>query len=539
MAYDPSYLHLVFPRVQFHALLYGRNSDDPMKAGRSVEDQLVTGRALCRDHNWKIAHEFKDTGISASRHGTKSRDDFEELLHVIEHGVTPPGVIRVCIAFEASRYYRDLEAYVRLRKACLNANVLLCYNGVVYDLSRRDDRKATAQHAIDAEDEAEAIRDRNLRTTQLQAEAGAPHGKLIFGYCRKHAFVGGRQRCIGQEEDPVAGPYVVQSLERIDSGQSLKSLVRWLRSEDGAARHDGVVWNEELARRMLLNRAYLGERLHHGVVHKATWEPIKGLETPQGRAMFNRVADKLMDPQRTTQRGTEVAHLLSLIALCGVCGDHAVMSARRSSKSGRWNLTCREAQNVSVSEDLADAFVEQAVIAWFRDKQKAMAALVPESDEVEQKMAAAQRLINAYEEQLAEARALAEEFDDETGQFRLSAASLARMEQRLLPKLEAERKRLRSFTGVSPLLLSLLNADDPAAVWYGHGDEEDEDVAAAGLGLTLDQKREVIRKVVSVRIHQARKQGVRRLEPGRITLAFAGEPGFRARPLRAPESARG
>jgi hypothetical protein len=42
----------------------------------------------------------------------------------------------------------------------------------------------------------------------------------------------------------------------------------------------------------------------------------------------------------------------------------------------------------------------------------------------------------------------------------------------------------------------------------------------------LEQKREVIREVVTVRLYKASRLGMRELEPGRITLSFVGEPGF-------------
>ncbi|MFI2632566.1 recombinase family protein [Streptomyces collinus] len=532
MPFAPEYLHLVFPGVRFDALLYGRNSDDPLKMGGSVEDQLTTGRTLCHNHDWHIQREFKDTDVSASRHGKKARDDFEELLSTITGNPAPAGVRRILVAYNASRYYRDLEAYVRLRNACLAANVLLCYNGQVYDLSRRDDRKATAMHAVDAEDEAEGLRDQNLRTATLQAEAGKPHGKLLYGYLREYAVVGGRKRCVRQYEDPVRDTYVFQSLQRIDTGHSMRSLVRWLRSVPEAARPDGKPWNEITARRMLLNRAYLGERVHKGTWVKGTWDPIKGLETPEGRAMFNRVTLKLTDPARRTQRGTEVAHLLSFNSYCGECGDHRVLAAWPRA-SGTMLLGCKETRHLAIREDLADAYVEEAVIQWFRDKRKATTALVPDEGEVEEKVTSAQRRINAYEEQLREAREQAEEFDEESGRFKLSATSLASIEQRLVPKLEQERKKLQQMTGVSPLLLTLLEAKDPDAVWNGLVDADGRVVEP---GLSLEQKREVIRKVVTMRLHRASRPGIRGVEPGRITLAFVGQPGFRDGPLRGPVS---
>lgn len=529
MPYAPEYLHLVLPNTRFEAMLYGRNSDDAIGSGNSVDDQLADGRALCARYDWPIGREFKDTDISASRHSRKARDDFEALINTLTAEPAPAGVTRIVVAFEASRYYRDLEAYVRLRNVCMKTNTLLCYNGQVYDLSRRDDRKATAQHAIDAEDEAEGIRDRNLRTTGAQASAGMPHGKLLFGYVRTYQTVAGRKRCTGQEEDPVRGRYVLEALRRVDTGHSLRALTRWLNSVPEAARQDGKPWTEAYARSILLNRAYLGERVHRGTYVPAVWAPIRGLETPEGRAMFNRVTALLTDPSRLMQRGSEVAHLLSYLALCGECGDHAVLRYLAPSPRRKASLCCAEKNDTSITEVRMDAFVEEALISWFSDKAVARAALVPADDKVKEMAAAAQRLINVYEEQLAEARALSQEFDEEAGRFKLSPTSLAALESRLEPKLEAERKKLQSFAGVSPLLLRMVEANDPDLVWNGRP-------AAAGRpavrGLTLEQKREVIRSVVTVRLFKAQASGRRRLDEGRIRLSFYGEPDFRDRRLR-------
>ncbi|MHB9857695.1 recombinase family protein [Streptomyces sp. YIM S03343] len=533
MPFDPSYLHLVFPGTRFEALLYGRASRDPNKRGDSVEDQLVAGRALCRQYGWHITEEFKDLGLSASRHAKQTRDDFEDLLASIEGAPAQPSVTRIVVAYEASRYYRDLEAYVRLRRACLNSGALLCYKGTVYDLSRSDDRKATAQHAIDAEAEADDIQTRNLRTAARTRAAGDPHGRLVFGYARDYEVVNGQLRCVRQYEHPVTGQYVYQALRRIDEGRSVLSVTRWLNSQPESARLDGRLWRTQTVRLMLLNRAYLGERKNLGDWTPAAWPAIKGLETPAGRALFNRVTAKLTDPQRRMGRGSGPRHLLSLIAMCGECGDHALLDPVVL-KADRFHLRCRERKDVVIREDWLDAYVEEAVIGWFADKSTATAALVPEDADVEDKITAIQRRILGYEEQLDEARSLSETFDEETGRFRLSATAFAAMEQRLQPKLDAEKKRLETMTGVSPLLLALLNAPDPDVVWNGR-DETERDPGLPGL--TLEQKREVIRGVVTVRVRKAKLKGPRRLDPDRISLSFAGTPGFRDRPLHAPGTA--
>lgn len=530
MPYAPEYLHMVIPGVTFEALLYGRNSDDAIGEGSSVTDQLTNGRRMCDRHNWPVRREFSDTDLSASRHARKTRDDFEALIHYLASEPAPPGIRRIVVAFEASRYYRDLEAYVRLRAVCMTSNTLLCYNGQVYDLSRRDDRKATAQHAIDAEDEAEGIRDRNVRTTISQAQAGMPHGKLLYGYVRTYQTVAGRKRCTGQAEDPDRGPFVFQAMQRVDAGHSLRAVRRWLNSQPQAERLDGKPWTEAFVRSLLLNRAYLGERIHKGEYIDAVWEPIRGLETPEGRAMFNRVTALLTSPERLMQRGSEVAHLLTYLALCGECGDHVVLRILAATKSRKASLCCSEKNDTSITENRLDAFVEEAVIDWFTDKAKARAALVPADEKVKEQAETAQRLINAYEEQLRESRALSSEFDPGTGRFKLSAIALAGIESKLMPLLEAEKKKLATSTGASPLLLRMLEAEDPQTVWNGRPEVGEP-------GLTLDQQRQVIKEVVTVRLYKASATGRRRLEAGRIRLAFYGEPGFRAQRLRGPERA--
>jgi hypothetical protein len=100
--------------------------------------------------------------------------------------------------------------------------------------------------------------------------------------------------------------------------------------------------------------------------------------------------------------------------------------------------------------------------------------------------------------------------------------------------VEAAREKLRTYTGVSPLVLRLLEADDPDLVWNGRPAAEGRPAERA---LTLDQKREVIRKVVTVRLYKAKAPGRRPLDDDRVRLSFFGEPGFRAQRLRAPESA--
>jgi DNA invertase Pin-like site-specific DNA recombinase len=529
MPIAPEYLHMVFPDVTFEALLYGRNSRDPKKKGRSVADQLADGHDLSDRFDWHIAREFKDTGLSASRYATRERDAFEDLLDAIENEPASPSVRRIVVAYEASRYYRDLEAYVRLRNACFHAGVLLCYNGTVYDLSKREDRRATAMDAINAEDEADAIQARNSRTARRTAEKGQPWGKIPFGYLRKYDENTGE--LLGQYEHPVHGPWVLRALEHVDSGGSVNSLLNQLKSSEETAFTDGTKWDEQRVRYMLTNRAYLGERVHHDRSVTATWAPIKGLETPEGRALFRRVGKVLSERSAAARRDSRAAHMLSRIALCGLCGDDAVLKADQigSTERRRYVYRCLEKRNVTITEEILDAYVEQALLTWLRRKPEARAALIPDQGQQRAEAQRAQELLDVYQEELQEARRLSRTRNAQ-GRPLLSLTSLSEKELELLPQIEELEQRLQAATGVPLLVQQLVGAANPEAVWNG------PDGDGVG-GMTLEQKREAIRQIVTVRVNKGRS-GSGKVQPGRVDLAFIGTKGFRAPQIRARGTAR-
>jgi len=45
--------------------------------------------------------------------------------------------------------------------------------------------------------------------------------------------------------------------------------------------------------------------------------------------------------------------------------------------------------------------------------------------------------------------------------------------------------------------------------------------------MALSQQRDVLRTVVNIRLNRAAFRGLRAIEPGRITLTYVGQPGFR------------
>jgi site-specific DNA recombinase len=513
MPVAPEYLHLVYPDLDVNALIYGRNSHDPTGKGRSVASQVDEGTGMCDQFSWSIAHVYdKDIGRSASRHARRTRDDFEALLEAIEAKAG-----NMVIAFEASRYYRDLEAYVRLRNACTEAGVLLCYNGTIYDLSKRADRKVTAMDAVDAEDEAEAIRDRALRGQRTRAAAGRPGGRTPFGYKRRYDPDTGE--LIDQVPHPDTADIVREIFKRFDAGKTMYSMVRWLNGLPEAAYASGKPWAQDRLRTVLTNPTYIGKRHVKGVVvGDGSWDPLIKDET-----LWHRVQRRISDPSRRTMRDSQVRHLMSGLALCGQCPDEPHMTPRPWAKEAQADpagpppprqrsYICSEKWDVAIAEHLLDAYVEEAVLTYLRSPAARAAFEAPDSRE---KALAAEALLERLTAQLDEARTQAATFRPD-GTPLLSIATLSAIEGQLAPQITKAKQAAAGAlaAGLSPVMKDLLHADPDAldALWAD---------------MELPEKRDVLRRVVTVRVNKAPFKGMQKITLGRVGLAFRGDPGFK------------
>ncbi|XUM05292.1 recombinase family protein [Streptomyces venezuelae ATCC 10712] len=347
-----------------------------------------------------------------------------------------------------------------------------------------------------------------------------------FGYRRRYDPDTGE--LIGQFLDEERAEIARECWVKFDAGQSLKSIARWLNEQPAAARKSGTKWTVVFVRVMLRNEAYLGRRLHRGKhVGAGAWPAL--LEGLEGEALFNRVAKRLDDPTRMTRKDSEVVHLLSGIALCGMCGDHVVLKAHKMS-GNRPYLRCEEKWDTATREDWVDSFVEAALMEWLKSPA-AQEAFFPKADAKAKEREALGTRLAKLQAQLEEGRTLAAELDEESGEFLLSPMGLARLEKSLIPLIKKTEEKLAESHDLPAHLAGLLSAPDPAIVWAG-------DTARDRPGLTMDQKREVIRKVVTVRVYRASRPGVKRLEPGRVKLSWVGEPGYRERRITNLEYAR-
>jgi hypothetical protein len=224
------------------------------------------------------------------------------------------------------------------------------------------------------------------------------------------------------------------------------------------------------------------------------------------------------DPARLTTKDWSVKYLLSGIGRCGECPTTPHLRTVKQRYDTR-AYQCSEKFHTTMRMELLDSYVEEALLEWLRTR----AADAFRTDEQQVRAAKARVRLKALERQLEEAREKAETFDEETGEPKLSLESFARQEAKLLPMIK-KAKQDTEVVEAPPLVRGLIAADDVEDRWEA---------------LTIEQQRTVVRACVNVRLNRARARGVRSIEPGRITLVFAGEEGFRALPRHARATARG
>lgn len=474
------------PREQLRAVLYARTSRDPRKRATSTKDQMEVNARECDYYGWTVVAELIDDDRSASISAKKSRDGFQEMIRMVQARECD-----VIVATELSRLTRDLGTYYHLRQLCQELGVIWCLAGSIYDLSRRSDLRATAMDAVSAEDESRGIKDRVLRTVRLNAERGRPHGRVLFGYKRIYNADTGELE--EQVAHPTWGPVVQEIFRRLAAGDAAYGIAKDLERR-GLKPPERFRWDGARMIEIASNPSYLGKRVFQGaVIGEAAWDPLVDDQT------WRAVQRILRNPARRTMPDTMVRHLLTGIAVCGVCECHCPM--RMVPNRGRPSYSCKDCFCVSILKERLDAYVEEHVITWL-GRPEAREMLQPEPKENEAYEAALAELED-LEGQLAEARSKA---TDPNPRERLSVASLMAVEAGLQPLIDAKKAEVQRLLPPMPLpeLEELAGASDVDERWNA---------------LKLEKRRAVLRAVASVEVFKGRK-GSNAMFPGRVVVTL-------------------
>lgn len=452
------------------AVIYTRVSNDQSGRSTSTDDQERECRAICAANGWDVGHVLTDNDIGASRWSSKDRPAYRQLTDILQRG-------DVLVTWEASRAQRDVGAYVELRNLCAERGVQWYYSGRLNDLNSGDGRFTTGLDALLAEKEAEQIRDRVLRGKRASAAAGKPAGRPPYGYRTVRDPATGRTQT--WEPDPDRAPIVEEAVRRLLAGHNLNAIC--CDFTDRGIPSPGAPWARQRLRTMLSSPSYAGLRTHQGrVIGQASWPALISVE--QHHALLALFAD----PARRTAVRTDVQHLLSGIAVCGVCGSVVRYFGPKSVKTPRYD--CSGHSCVCRRADYVDDLVTQRIIA--RLEKQTPADFSGDDPEA----AAALR-------EAAELRARLDGFTDQAADGSLSPAALARIEARLLPQIQAAERRITRRPSALPDDLIGANARD---TWER---------------LSLTDQRRIIRDLVVVTINPS-TAAVRQFNPADIDIAW-------------------
>lgn len=465
-------------RAKLRALIYSRVSKD-RQHGRSPAEQESDSRGVCEREGWVVAHVVSEAR-GASRYSKGFRSGWAEVERLLE-----AGEVDVLVTWESSRANRSMEGYLDLRNLCERFNVLWSYSGDTYDLSKPGDRYRTGMDALNAEREVDDIRARILRTVRLQAAAGKPHGRRVFGYQRVYDPATGI--LVNQEPDPDEAAVVRRIFADYLAGQGMGTIARAL-SDEGVRTNTGLRrWRASHVRYVLTNPTYAARRVHRGeVVGEATWPAIIDADT------FDRVQARRASLSEGHSRQRYEAHLLTGVGRCGECRTDGTPSRVRvvTGHGGRKMYACRANHCVARSLDKLDAYVSALLLARLEG---------PDADTdgfTDPAVAAAQ----------AEVAELAARLDDAVAQFtegRIDGSTLAKIEGNLRPRIRAAEAAARA--ALVPLDLDVPDGD--LEHWW--------DVT-----LTGEQRRAVVAWHIAAVVIRRTRQGERTFDPTAVTVEW-------------------
>ena len=422
------------------AAAYVRISKDATGQALGVQRQERACRDLAAAKGWDVAQVFADNDVSATR--SKVRPAYQAMLRAVESGQ-----VRRIVVWDLDRLTRkpsELEAFMDLadRHQVELANV----TGDV-DLSSVHGRMVARIKGAVARAEVEKMSERLRATFDQRVEQGRPTGRRSYGW-----NTDGTPR---EDEAEV----VREIVRRIGQSEAVSEIVRDLNAR-GVPAPASERWRTGGVRSIARRARNVGQRVHRGkVVGEGPWLP---LVTESEHA---RVLAVLGDPSRRTQAGTQPAHLLSGIAVCGVCGAPLRALVNR----GRPSYQCREGFCVTRGRDEMDAYVTGLVLARLgrRDARKALtppergASLVDQQvAELRERQAAVLRLVARGHMPESEAEAIVDEV-----------------------RVQIERVQAQASAGLdTEVLRPLVTAADPEAAWEA---------------LTLGQRRRVVQVLFS------------------------------------------
>jgi site-specific DNA recombinase len=449
-------------------VVYARQSLDRDGQGHAVERQLDECRALAERLGLTVDAEYVDNDISAT--SGKARPSFKAMLD------SQPGAIIAWHQDRLLRLTRDLEQVISL-----NVPVYTVTAGTL-DLTTPAGRAVARTVAAWSQYEGEQKATRQIAANGQRAAKGKwQFSNRPYGYRR----VDGAVQVVEAEADVLRDAYT-----RYIAGETYYSIVADLNARSIPTLGGGT-WTMPQLRDRLKNPAYAGIRMYRGeAVADGDWEPIIS------RAVWDEYQRARTSRKRPRTWSSRTKHLLSGLALCGVCG--AAMLARpeysRPGPDGTKRVTmtyqCTTSWCVSRNLSRVDAVVEAAIVD--RLSQPDARDLLTPREDVQPLVAASDKLRERKDE-------LAALF----AEGHISSQALREQSTNLQRQLDDNDRRIREAHGSSELSGLLLSADI-AEHWR--------------TVMTLPQRRMLISALMTITIRK--QQNTRRFDPADIDIRW-------------------
>lgn len=317
--------------------LYLRQSLDKTGDAAAVDRQEKECRAYARKHGLRIVAVYTDNDVSAT--SGVERPEFERLL-----AAKPPSIL----AWHQDRLQRLVKDLERLID--LDVPIYFVMSSPL-DLSTPAGRMTGRQVAAVNQYETEHKAERQRAAHRQRAAAGKP-----WGSTRAFGFKPGNV-----EHDEAEAEVLRYMYDELIAGKPQAQIAEEL-NEAGILTAAGKPWRQSGVRQLLIHPRNAGLRSHTpakakrrpelNVVGKGQWDGIVTEETWRAA-----VAVLTRNPPRAG--GGKRVHLLSGLALCGVCG--ATMRTA-TTKRGYGVYQCTDGQHVARNREKLDELVRDAVL---------------------------------------------------------------------------------------------------------------------------------------------------------------------------------
>lgn len=413
---------------------YLRVSHDPSGRMRSPSEQHAENLEAAKRRGVTLAEPYREPrAVGASRRSRGVRRGFEQLVDDIRAGNFGADELWL---WESSRGSRKVAEWVALIEACEHAGVgiYVTTHSRLYDPSNARDRRSMLEDAVESEYEVEKIRERTARGVRSRAAAGRPHGKHLYGY--KREYDPQTRELVAVVVDDQAAPIVREVFTRFADGDTFTAIARDLTRRGVPRPRAAPVWRAVTLLSIVRNPGYIGQRVSkagHGTVEGA-WPAIVD------DTLWWRAQARLDDPHRPPRTDPTVKHLLSGLAVCGVCGGKLIWSSGSGrARAALPNYRCddrgcvgRIAGHWSPTEarGLEGQVVESVLTLWDDDPRLA---------------AGDDPRLGELAEELRALRARLKSWQDSAGDDGVSPASVAAAERKLQPQIDTAERQLRAL----------------------------------------------------------------------------------------------